>query len=157
MQFCFKEKIGCKLEVYVDDIVIESRKSDNLISDLEETFNNLQRFNIKLNPEKCTFRVPRGKLLGYIITKHNIEANPDKISAIPIKNVKDIQQLMGCLTALSQFVSLPGERGLPLYKQLKKSDSFRWMEGAQKATNHQSSPCQSQVKPSSTSRQRPRH
>jgi hypothetical protein len=155
MQFCFKEKIGCKLEVYVDDIVIESRKSDNLISDPEETFNNLRRFNIKLNPEKCTFRVPRGKLLGYIITKHNIEANPDKILAIarmdPIKNVKDIQQLMGCLTALSRFVSLPGERGLPLYKQLKKSDSFRWMEGAQKATNRQSSPCQSQVKPSSMS------
>jgi hypothetical protein len=62
---------------------------------LEETFNNLQRFNIKLNPIKCTFRVPRGKLLSYIITKCHIEANPDKISAIiemePVKNVKDIQ------------------------------------------------------------------
>jgi hypothetical protein len=120
MQFCFKEQIGCKLEVYVDDIVIKSRKSGRLISDLEETFNNLWRFNFKLNPEKWTFGVPRGKLLGYIITKRSIEANPDKISAIarmgPIKNVKDIQQLMGCLVALIWFVSWLGERELPLYK-----------------------------------------
>jgi hypothetical protein len=95
MQFLFKEQIGRNLEVYVDDIVIKSRKSYNLISDLEEPFNNLQRFNIKLNPKKCIFGVPQGKILGYIIIEHDIEANTDKISVIvgmgPIKNVKDIQ------------------------------------------------------------------
>jgi hypothetical protein len=63
MKFCFKDKIGCNLEVYVDDIMTKSQKSGSLISDLEETFNNLWWFNIKLNPEKCTFRVPWGKLL----------------------------------------------------------------------------------------------
>jgi hypothetical protein len=68
MQFCFKGQIGHNLEVYVDDIVIKSRRSGNHIADLKETFNNLRRFNMKLNPEKCTFRVPWGKLLGYIIT-----------------------------------------------------------------------------------------
>jgi hypothetical protein len=61
---------------------------------LEETFNNLQWFNIKLNPEKCTFRVPQGKLLRYIITERGTKENPDKISAItemgPVKNVKDV-------------------------------------------------------------------
>jgi uncharacterized membrane protein len=59
MQFYVKEQIGCNLEVYVDDIMTKSRKSDNLISDLEETFNILWLFNIKLNPEKCTCGVPR--------------------------------------------------------------------------------------------------
>jgi hypothetical protein len=82
MQFFFKGKIGQNLEVYVNNITAKSQKSDNLISDLEEIFNNLWRFNIKLSPEKCTFRVPRGKLLGYIITEHNIEANPDNILVI---------------------------------------------------------------------------
>jgi hypothetical protein len=92
---------------------------------LEETFNNLRRFNIKLNPEKCTFSVPQGKLLRYIIIKHGIEASPDKISAITkMGPVKDAQLLMGCLTALSQFVSQLGEHGLPLYELLKKSDTF---------------------------------
>jgi hypothetical protein len=58
MQLCFKEQIWCNLEVYVDDIVIKSRKIGSLISDLEETFSNLWWFNIKLNSEKCTFGVP---------------------------------------------------------------------------------------------------
>jgi hypothetical protein len=82
MQFCFKGQIGCNLQVYIDDIVIKSQRSSSLIADLEETFNNLKRFNIKLNLEKCTFRVPLGKLLRYIITERIIKANPDKISAI---------------------------------------------------------------------------
>jgi hypothetical protein len=60
---------------------------------LEETFNELMHFNIKLNLEKCTFRVPWGKLLRYIITKRGIEANPDKISTIAeigqVSNVED--------------------------------------------------------------------
>jgi hypothetical protein len=60
-----------------------------------------------LNPEKCTFRVPQRKLLGYIITERSIEANPDKISAIaemgPVRNVKDVQRLMGCLTTLRRI------------------------------------------------------
>jgi hypothetical protein len=90
-----------------------------------------------LNPEKCTFGVPQGKLLGYIITKHGIESNTDNISTFarmgPIKNVKDIQRLMGCLVALNQFMSRLGEHRLPLYKLLKKSVSFCWMEEAQKA------------------------
>jgi hypothetical protein len=51
----------------------------------------------------------------------------------PIKNVKDIQGLMGCLAALSRFVSRLGEHMLPLYKLLKKSYSFHWIEEAQKA------------------------
>jgi hypothetical protein len=58
MQFCFKGQIGHNLEVYVDDIIIKSQRSDSLIANLEETFNNLRWFNIKLNTEKCTFGVP---------------------------------------------------------------------------------------------------
>ena len=49
---------------------------------LATTFMNLRRFNIKLNPKKCVFGVSKGKLLGYIVSKHSIEANPEKITAI---------------------------------------------------------------------------
>jgi hypothetical protein len=75
-------------------------------------------------------------LLRYIITKRGIEVNPDKILAIAeidqVGNVKDVQQLMGCLVALSHFMSWLGERGLPLYKLLKKSDSFHWTDETQR-------------------------
>ena len=73
------------------------------------TFANLRRFNIKLNPEKCVFGVPKGKLLGYIVSECGIEANPKKIMAIsnmgPICNVMGVQRLTGCLAALSWFKS----------------------------------------------------
>jgi hypothetical protein len=112
------------LEVYVDGIIMISQKSNSLIANLEETFNNLRQFNVKLNPKKCTFGVPQGKLLGYITTEHDIKVNPDKISAImeigQARNVKDVHRLMGCLAALSRFMSQLGKRGLPLYKLLKK-------------------------------------
>ena len=98
---------------------------------------NLRRFNIRLNLEKCVFRVSKGKLLGYIVSKCGIEANLEKIPAIsnmgPIYNVKGVQRLTGCLAALSHFISRLGERGMPLYKLLKKTDAFVWTEEAQQA------------------------
>ena len=94
VQKCFREQIGRNLEVYVDDIVIKSRAAAQLISDLEETFSNLRANHIKLNLEKCVFKVPAGKLLGFIVCERGIEANPKKIMAISnmghIRNVKGV-------------------------------------------------------------------
>jgi hypothetical protein len=58
------DQVGRNLKVYVDDVVIKSKKSDDLIVDLEETFANLQRFLIKLNPTKCVFGVLKENLLA---------------------------------------------------------------------------------------------
>ena len=82
------------IAVYVDDIVVKMAQACDLIANLAATFMNLRRFNIKLNPEKCIFGVPKGKLLGYIVFERGIEANPEKITDIsnmgPIRNVKGI-------------------------------------------------------------------
>ena len=51
----------------------------------------------------------------------------------PIQNIKGVQRITGCLATLSQFISCLGERGLPLYQRLKKSDLFEWTAEAQKA------------------------
>jgi hypothetical protein len=82
MQACLKEQIGRNVEVYVDDIVIKSMKADSLLDDLRETFANLDRYSIKLNSKKCSFGVPIGQLLGYLILERGIEGNPEKIQAI---------------------------------------------------------------------------
>ena len=101
------------IAVYVDDIVVKTAQACDLIANLAATFVNLRRFNIRLNPEKCVFEVPKGKLLGYIVSERGIEANPEKITAVsnmgPIRNVKGVQRLTGCLAALSQFISRLGE------------------------------------------------
>ena len=95
--------------VYVDDIVVKTAQACNLITDLAATFANLRRFSVKLNPEKYVFGVPKGKLLGYIMSERGIETNPKKIMAIsnigPIRNVKGVQRLTGCLAAVSRFIS----------------------------------------------------
>jgi hypothetical protein len=64
MQACLKEQVGRNVEVYVEDIVIKSTRADSLLDDLWETFANFDRYSIKLNPKKCSFRVPTGQLLG---------------------------------------------------------------------------------------------
>jgi hypothetical protein len=127
---CFGDLIGETIEAYVDDIVVKSKKVDQLMADLEKTFMKLQENDIKLNPEKCVFRVPKGMLLRFIVSEHGIEANPEKITAIsrmgPIHNIKGVQQIMGCLISLSRFISRLGERGLPPYSLLKKINRFMW-------------------------------
>src|SRR5688572_2631262 len=95
MNHVFGEHIGRKVEAYVDDIVVKMRKASNLLSDLETTFRCLKAKGVKLNPEKCVFGVPRGMLLGFIVSERGIEANPEKIAAItnmgPIKDLKGVQ------------------------------------------------------------------
>ncbi|CAN6338309.1 unnamed protein product [Urochloa humidicola] len=78
----FQELIGLTVEVYVDDIVVKSKRVDQLITDLELKFAKLWENSVKLNHEKCVFGILRGMLLGFIISEHGIEANPEKISAI---------------------------------------------------------------------------
>jgi hypothetical protein len=83
---------------------------------------------MKLNPEKCVFGVPRGMLLGYIVSQQGIEPNPEKVSSLermgPIRDLKGVQKVLGCLTALSHFISRLSEKGLPLYRLLKKHEHF---------------------------------
>jgi hypothetical protein len=64
MQHIFGEHIGPTVEAYVDDIIVKTKKISNLINDLDVAFKCLRAKNIKLNPEKCVFGVPRGMLKG---------------------------------------------------------------------------------------------
>jgi ribonuclease HI len=97
----------------------------------------LRQHGVKLNPEKCVFGVPRGMLLGFVVSERGIEANPEKTSAImdmgPVRNLKGVQRVTGCLTTLSRFIARLGECSLPLYMLMKKSDHFTWTREVQEA------------------------
>jgi hypothetical protein len=121
----------------VDDIAVMSKKQDDLIADLQETFDNLRKYNMMLNPTKCVFGVPARQHLGFIVSHRRIEVNPEKIKAIldiswPI-DLKDVQRLTGCVAAVSRFISLLSEKALPLYKLMKNSDEFVWTDKADAA------------------------
>jgi hypothetical protein len=127
-QKCMADQIGRNIHAYVDDIAVMSKRQDGLIADLQEAFNNLRKYNMMLNPTKCVFRVPAGQLLGFIVSHHGIEVNPEKIEAIldisRPNDLKDVQRLIGCVAAVSRFISRLGEKALPLYKLMKKSHEF---------------------------------
>src|SRR3954465_5883153 len=60
MTECLKYQIDNNVHVYIDDVVVKSDRTDNLITDPTQMFNNLRRCSIKLNPDKCVFGVPAG-------------------------------------------------------------------------------------------------
>jgi hypothetical protein len=137
IQKCLADHWGKQVETYVDDVVIKTENSENFIEDLQLVFNSLRRYRWKLNPEKCVFGVPAGKLLGFIVSHRGIEANLEKIEAImrmeAPRSQKKVQRLTRCMAALSRFISRLGEKGLPFYKLLKKVDKFQWTSEAQEA------------------------
>jgi hypothetical protein len=88
------DQLHRNVEAYVDVVVIKTKSHDKFIIDLEETFNSLRRFRRKLNPTKCIFGVPQGKLLEFIVSHRGIEANPEKINVITVmdasRTIKDV-------------------------------------------------------------------
>jgi hypothetical protein len=118
----------------MDDVVVKTNQSGTLFDDLKETFANMRRYRMMLNPEKCTFGVLAGQLLGYIISHQRIEANPSKIKAIealePPTDLKDVQKFASCLASLSRFINRLGEKAMPLYQLMKKTDHFVWSQRA---------------------------
>ncbi|KAL0430731.1 UNVERIFIED_CONTAM: hypothetical protein Sradi_0699100 [Sesamum radiatum] len=78
----FREQIGKNMEVYIDDMLVKSKRKEDHTQDLQACFDILQRYGMKLNPAKCTFGVHGGKFLGFMISQRGIEVNPEKINAI---------------------------------------------------------------------------
>jgi hypothetical protein len=76
MQNCLGNQIGRNVQVYIDDVVITKREEAKLIGDLRETFENLDRYKLKVNLTKCSFGVPIGQLLRFLVSARGIEANP---------------------------------------------------------------------------------
>ena len=131
----FHPQIGRNVEVYIDDMMVKSLNKEKHLDDLQETFDTLKRYNMKLNPSKCAFEVSFGKFLGLMVSHRGIEANLDKIQAIlnmePPKNIKEVQSLIGRVVALNMFVSKFTDKCLPFFKVLKKT--FERTDECQKA------------------------
>jgi hypothetical protein len=109
IQQCLHLHLGCNTEAYVDNVVVKTQEDEGLISDLAETFDSLRKFKMKFNPSKCTFGVPSGKLLRYMVPYRGIDPNPENVSAItkmkPPKILHDVQKLTGCMATLNRFIS----------------------------------------------------
>lgn len=131
----FQPQIGRNVKVYVDDILVKSNEKSRHLADLQEMFETLRSYNMKLNPNKCAFGVLSGKFLGCIVSQWGIKANPYKIWAIldmeRPKSIKEVQSLNGKVSALNKLVSRATNKCLPFFKTLKKA--FEWTDDCQRA------------------------
>jgi hypothetical protein len=131
----FGDLIRDRVEVYVDDIMVRTKRGSTLVEDLTLVFDKLWATHTKLNSDKCVFGVSAGKLLGFLVSHRGIEANPEKIKEIetmrPPARIKDVQKLMGSMAALSRFISRLAERALPFFKLLRKFGPFSWTKEAE--------------------------
>ena len=106
-------------------MLVKSLNKKKHLDDLQETFDTLRQYNMKLNPSKCAFGVSSGQFLGFMVSHRGIEANPNKIQAIlnmkSQRNIKEVQSLIGRVTALNRFVSKAIDKCLLFFKVLKKA------------------------------------
>ena len=95
----------------------------------------MDKYKIKLNPNKCVFGVKAGKFLGFMISHRGIEANSEKMEAIlnmkAPKILNKLQKLKGRITTLGRFISCSAKKCLPLFRALKSSKKFEWSNECQ--------------------------
>ena len=128
-------QIGRNVQVYINDMLVKSLRENDHLDNLQETFDTLRSYNMKLNPSKCMFGVTAGKFLGFMVSQKGIEVNPEKVPAImelePPRTAKEVQSLNGKIAALNRFVSKATDKSLPFFHTLRKS--FEWTNECQKA------------------------
>ena len=74
----FHDMMHKEIEVYVDNMIAKSRIEEEHLVNLRKLFERLCKYQLRLNPAKCTFKVKSGKLLGFIVSQKGIEVDPDK-------------------------------------------------------------------------------
>ncbi|GJW33235.1 reverse transcriptase domain-containing protein [Tanacetum coccineum] len=136
----FESRIRRNIEAYVDDMVIKSIDEEDMLADIEETFERLRKIDMKLNPKKCSFGMDKGQFLGHIVSKQGIKANLIKVQALTSlkrpKTIKEVQSLNGQLASLNRFLAKSAKKSIPFFKTLKgclKKKNFMWTKEADKA------------------------
>ncbi|XP_073119612.1 uncharacterized protein [Henckelia pumila] len=121
----------------MDAILVKTRTADQFITNLTQTFQTLKNYQLKLNPNKCTFGVRAGQFLGYMVTKRGIEVNPEKVQDIismsSPRNIQEAQTLTRRITALAHFISRSADKSLSFFNELRKTKNFEWNEDSEKA------------------------
>ena len=128
----FESQMSKNIEVYIDDMVVKSKIVSEHIGNLTNIFKILRGHKLRLNASKCFFGVGSGKFLGYMVTHQGIEVNPDQVKAInnlqPLRNPKELQKLIGMMTALNRFISQSADRCRPFFLLINKWKGFEWTE-----------------------------
>lgn len=138
----FKNLLRNTMQVYIYDMVVKSKLKKDHVVHRDQVFLILRKFNIKLNPSKCAFRVFSRQFLAHIVSKRGVEANPTKIaksrSLSNFKTKKNVQGLASRIATLSQMISRLSDRYKSLFDAIKKNKkTFSGMMSNSKLSKNQ--------------------
>lgn len=123
--------------VYMDDILCYGKDLSEHDLALEEVTRRIKKAGIKLNKNKCEFRKPEIKFLGYVLTKNGITVDPRKVSAIremePPENVTELKRFLGMVHFLHRHLPNMCNISRPLNELLKKDVQWNWLSEQQKS------------------------
>ena len=133
----FRPLFGSTMEVYIDDMMVKSKQRPHHATHLQQAFDLLREYGMKLNPLKCAFGVIAGKFLSFMVTQRGIEANPAQLKAIlqspTPSSKKGIQRLIGRLATLGRFISRFTDRLKPFFTTPRGANRAKWNEECDKA------------------------
>ena len=133
----FRPLLRKTMEVSIDDMLINSKELSDHTNHLQQAFDLLITYGMKLNPAKCAFGVSVGRFLGFMMTQRGIEVNPSQLKSIPESPTpssrKEVQQLTGRLVALGRFISRFTDCLEPFFTTLIGANRARWNEECDRA------------------------
>ena len=133
----FHDFIHKTVEVYVDDILIKSKRKEDHVQDLKAAFERMKQYKLRVKPQKCVFGVSSRKLLGHIVSRRGVEVDPKKIKAIsemaPPTNLKQLRSLQGKVQAIRRFICQLTDKIAPMSHLLKKDVEFKWDDKCQES------------------------
>ena len=128
------------MEVYIDDMLIKSKERPDHATHLQQVFDLLRSYGMKLNPVKCAFGVTASRFLGFMTTQKGIKANPSQLKAILESSAqssrKEVQRLNGRLASLGRFISRFTDRLKPFFTTLRGASRVGWNEECDQAFIH---------------------
>lgn len=116
--------------VYIDDIVVVGCSIDHHLNNLEQIFQRLRNYNLKLNPQKCKFFRTEVTYLGHKITSNGILPDDSKFQTIKDypepTNVDEVRRFVAFCNYYRKFVPNFAHIAKPLNNLLKKGITFSW-------------------------------
>ena len=133
----FHDTMHREIEVYIDDMIAKSKIEEEHLVNLRRLFERLKKYQLRLNPAKCTFGVKSGKLLGFIVSHKGIEVDPEKVKSIlempEPRTEKKVRGFLGRLNNIAKFISQLTATCEPLFKLLRKNQSIHCDKDCQEA------------------------
>ena len=118
------------VKVIVDDLVVWGEDVEQHDERLRQLLDRCCERNVKLNREKCHFRVSAVHYVGHVLSADGVKPDPKKVEAVLAMptpaNREGLQRFLGVVTYLSKFIPNMSQKSAPLRQLLQKDVEWSW-------------------------------